>query len=77
MAKAALNMFIRTLAEELARERFTCVVICPGWVQTAMGGPGAPLTPEESVAAMLELIDGLTPSDTGRFLDRRGRDVPW
>ncbi|HEV8608540.1 MAG TPA: SDR family oxidoreductase [Thermoanaerobaculia bacterium] len=77
MAKAALNMFIRTLAEELAPERFACVVICPGWVKTAMGGPEAPLTPEESVAAMLKVIDRLTPSDTGRFLDRRGRDMPW
>jgi NAD(P)-dependent dehydrogenase (short-subunit alcohol dehydrogenase family) len=77
MAKAALNMFIRTLAEELARERFACVVICPGWVRTDMGGPDAPLTPEESVARMLAVIDRLAPSDTGRFLDRRGRDVPW
>jgi NAD(P)-dependent dehydrogenase (short-subunit alcohol dehydrogenase family) len=77
MAKAALNTFIRTLAEELAPERFACVVICPGWVKTAMGGPEAPLTPEESVASMLKVIDRLTPSDTGRFLDRRGRDVPW
>ena len=77
MSKAALNMFVRTLAEELAKERFTCAVVSPGWVRTAMGGPGAPLTPEESVAAMLKVIDGLRPSDTGRFLDRRGRDVPW
>jgi NAD(P)-dependent dehydrogenase (short-subunit alcohol dehydrogenase family) len=77
MSKAALNMFVRTLAEELAKERFTCAVVSPGWVRTAMGGPGAPLTPDESVAAMLKVIDGLRPSDTGRFLDRRGRDVPW
>ena len=77
MSKAALNMFVRTLAEELARERFTCVVICPGWVKTAMGGPGARLTPDASVAAMLKVIDGLRPSHTGRFLDRYGRNVPW
>jgi NAD(P)-dependent dehydrogenase (short-subunit alcohol dehydrogenase family) len=77
MSKAALNMYVRSLASELARERFTCVVLCPGWVKTAMGGPGAPLTPEESVAAMLKTIDRLKPSDTGRFLDRRGKDVPW
>jgi NAD(P)-dependent dehydrogenase (short-subunit alcohol dehydrogenase family) len=70
-------MLIRTLAAEHARERFTCVAICPGWVQTDMGGPGARLKPEDSVAAMLKVIDGLGPSDTGRFLDRRGRDQPW
>lgn len=77
MSKAALNMFIRTLAEELAKERFTCAVLSPGWVRTAMGGPNAPLTPDESVAEMLKVIDGLRPSDSGRFLDRHGRDVPW
>jgi NAD(P)-dependent dehydrogenase (short-subunit alcohol dehydrogenase family) len=73
MSKAALNMFIRTLAEELTPEHFTCVVISPGWVRTAMGGAGAPLAPEESVAAMLDVIERLKPSDTGRFLDRSGR----
>jgi NAD(P)-dependent dehydrogenase (short-subunit alcohol dehydrogenase family) len=25
----------------------------------------------------LRVIDGLRPSDSGRFFDRRGRDVPW
>jgi hypothetical protein len=33
--------------------------------------------PEDSIAAMLKVIDGLRPSDTGRFVDRRGRDIPW
>ena len=77
MSKAALNMYVRSLASELARERFTCVALCPGWVKTAMGGPGAQLKPDESVAAMLKTIDGLTPSDSGRFVDRHGRDQPW
>ena len=77
MGKAALNMFVRTAAAELSHARFTCVLIDPGWVRTAMGGPEAPLTPEASVEAMLRVIDGLRPSDSGRFLDRRGQDVPW
>ena len=77
MAKAALNMFVRSAASELARERFLCVLIDPGWVRTDMGGRGATLTPEESVEAMLRSIERLGPSDSGRFIDRRGRDVPW
>ena len=77
MSKAALNMFMRSAASELSRDGFTCVVIDPGWVRTAMGGKDAPLTTDASVEAMLRVIDGLRPSDSGRFLDRRGRDVPW
>jgi len=76
-SKAALNMLNRTLAAELARERFTCIVLSPGWVKTDMGGAGATLTPEESVRAMLRVIDGLTPKDSGKFLDHRGRELPW
>lgn len=76
-AKAALNQLTRTLAHELAPEGFTCVSVSPGWVRTDMGGAGAPLSPEESVSAMIELFDRLTPADTGRFFDRRGQDVAW
>lgn len=67
----------RTIAAELKRERFICIAISPGWVLTDMGGPGATLSPEDSVAAMLKVIDGLSPKDTGRFLDRHGKDMPW
>jgi NAD(P)-dependent dehydrogenase (short-subunit alcohol dehydrogenase family) len=77
MAKAALNMFMRSAASELSRDGFTCVLMDPGWVRTTMGGRDAPLTTDASVEAMLRVIDGLRPSDSGRFLDRRGRDVPW
>ena len=76
MGKAALNMFIRSAAAELASDKFTCVAIDPGWVRTAMGGPGAPLTPDASVRAMLDVIEGLRPSDSGRFLDRRDGTFP-
>lgn len=76
-SKAALNQLTRTMAPELAGESFICIVISPGWVQTEMGGPGATLSPGQSVAAMLKIIDRLRPADTGRFLDHRGEDVPW
>lgn len=76
-SKAALNMLNRSLAHELAPERFSCVVIHPGWVRTDMGGAEAPLAVEDSVAGLLRVIDGLGPSDTGRFLDHHGRTIPW
>ena len=76
-SKAALNMSMRTLARELAPERFIVIALSPGWVQTDMGGAGATLTPRDSVRAMLRVIDGLTPRNSGSFLDHRGREVPW
>jgi NAD(P)-dependent dehydrogenase (short-subunit alcohol dehydrogenase family) len=76
-SKAALNQLTRTAAAELKKDGFICIVICPGWVKTDMGGRGASVSPDDSVATMLDVIDRLKPSDTGRFLDRHGKDLPW
>ena len=49
----------------------------PGWVQTDMGGRGAPLTVEASIAGILDVIDGLAPEQSGKFYDFTGSTVPW
>ena len=76
-SKAALNSIGKSLAGELGREGFIVVMIHPGWVRTDMGGPTAPLSPEESIGAILKLIDGLKAEDNGRFMDYQGQTVPW
>lgn len=76
-SKAALNMFNRSLAVELADEGFTCVVMSPGWVQTDMGGAEAPLTPEASISGMRSVIAGFTASDNGSYRNYDGAVVPW
>ncbi len=55
----------------------TCVVLHPGWVQTDMGGAGAPTEIEASVTGMASVIEGLTPNQTGKFYDFRGKELPW
>jgi len=72
MAKAALNMANRSMSVDLRERGIVCVVINPGWVQTDMGGAGAPMPVEESVRRMLAIFDGLGLADTGRFLDVKG-----
>jgi hypothetical protein len=42
-----------------------------------MGGANAPLTPHDSVAAMLRTIDALSGADNGRFLSESGATIPW
>jgi NAD(P)-dependent dehydrogenase (short-subunit alcohol dehydrogenase family) len=76
-SKAALNMFTRTLANELKPEGFTCLTIHPGWVQTDMGGENATLTPAESVSGMRAVIAGRGPADTGTYWSYSGEEVPW
>ena len=65
----------RTLA--LAERDLVCAVLHPGWVQTRMGGANAPVTPEDSIRGMRRVIDGLSPADSGEFLDYQGQRVHW
>ena len=76
-SKAALNMFTRTLAAELRPEGFTCVAVRPGWVRTDMGGPNAPLSPQESIRGMISVMGRLKPEASGRFLSHDGQEIPW
>ena len=76
-SKAALNAAMRSLAIDLRDQDVTVVVLHPGWVRTDMGGPGAPVSPEDSVAGMCALIDMLKPSQSGRFYGYDGAEIPW
>jgi NAD(P)-dependent dehydrogenase (short-subunit alcohol dehydrogenase family) len=76
-SKAALNAVMKSAAVDLAEKGVTVAVLHPGWVQTDMGGPEADLTPEESVTSMRRVIAGLTPADSGRFLNCDGAEFPW
>jgi NAD(P)-dependent dehydrogenase (short-subunit alcohol dehydrogenase family) len=74
-SKTALNMAWRTLA--LANRDLVCAVLHPGWVQTRMGGTNAPVTPEDSIAGMRKVIEGLSVADSGAFFDYQGKPIPW
>ena len=77
MSKAALNMLATRLAV-IVKESSQCVVsMSPGWVATDMGGTAATLQVNESVFKMRLSIGALTPSDSGRFIDNKGKPLPW
>ena len=77
MSKAALNMGVKKLASEMKRRGIALITMHPGWVQTDMGGKGAPLQPGESIRGMLKIIDGMTTADNGRYLTYEGEELPW
>lgn len=76
-SKAAMNMFMRSLAADARKWGITTVLLDPGWVSTDMGGPNAPITPDQAVEGMVQVIDSLTARDNGRFLNWRGEELPW
>src|SRR5690606_41792537 len=77
ISKAAQNMATVLLSHALAERGVVVVALHPGWVRTDLGGARAELEPAEAVAALLGLIAGLAPGDSGRFLDRNGQPLPW
>lgn len=77
MSKAALNMMSKSLAVDLRDEGIVSFVINPGWVQTRMGGSGAPTPVADSAAGILRRIDGATPQDSGEFLEWKGGRLAW
>ena len=76
-SKAAANMVVKSLAVDLKEKGITSVAFNPGWVKTDMGGPNAMIPVEQSVTDMRKVIAGLTLADTGKFIDRDGRAIPW
>ncbi|MBO6575891.1 MAG: SDR family NAD(P)-dependent oxidoreductase [Rhodothermales bacterium] len=75
VTKAALNALTVSAARTLPPE-VKCNAICPGWVQTDMGGAGASRTVERGAASVLW---GATLPDfgpTGGFF-RDGRRIAW
>lgn len=76
-SKAALNMITARMAKDLAKEQFIVVSMHPGWVKTDMGGPNAPLLPEQSIATMLGAIDRLSIKDNGGFRNYDGAPMAW
>ncbi|KAI8581633.1 hypothetical protein K450DRAFT_232239 [Umbelopsis ramanniana AG] len=77
VSKAAVNMYIKELSEDLKADNFTILAIHPGWVATDMGGASAPLKAPESISGMLKVFDQATAEDTGSFKDYSGKTLPW
>jgi len=77
MSKAALNMAARSVAHDLRPRGVIAVALHPGWVQTRMGGPSAPVTLDACVDGQQRLIAALTPEYSGRFFNYDGRELPW
>jgi NAD(P)-dependent dehydrogenase (short-subunit alcohol dehydrogenase family) len=76
-SKAALNAAVKSLAIDLSDKGFSVALLHPGWVRTDMGGPNGLIDTKTSVTGLMEVIAGLDPASSGRFLNYDGSVIPW
>ncbi|KAI4813032.1 hypothetical protein KUCAC02_024386 [Chaenocephalus aceratus] len=86
MSKAALNMATRNLSIELGRSRpkVVCVCLHPGTVNTDLSRPYHRNVPkeklfstEQSVSALMNIIETLSIEKTGKAYNWDGTELPW
>ncbi|KAL4881668.1 hypothetical protein BJY04DRAFT_188556 [Aspergillus karnatakaensis] len=86
-SRAAGNWLTRAIHMQHAADNLVVVALHPGWVQTRAGefvakewnyAPGPPVTAEDSVKGILEVVDKAT-RDTvgGKFITQTGHELPW
>ena len=77
ISKAALNRAMIAIGEELAPYGIAVACLRPGHVRTDMTSQSAPMTPDESAAGLLSVIDALSPAGRTTFLDVTGAQLSW
>lgn len=76
VSKAAVNMAGINLQHDLAPRGIALVLLHPGLVATEMTG-GTGISPAESAAGLIQRIDDLEMTNSGRFLHAEGYELPW
>lgn len=75
-SKTALNAFTVHLAYELRNTKIKVNSAHPGWVKTDMGGPQAPMAPEDGAKTSVALATLPEDGPTGGYF-HLGEQIPW
>ena len=74
-SKAALNIISKGMSVDW--QDLTVIALAPGWCKTYLGGEEAEIHPDESVENQQAMFEKIISSNSGMFLDRFGKEVPW
>ena len=76
ISKAAVNMAGMSLARDLLERNIAVALLHPGMVATDMTG-GRGVSPEQSARGLIQRMDALEITKTGRFWHADGQELPW
>ncbi|MGN6147366.1 MAG: SDR family oxidoreductase [Rhizomicrobium sp.] len=76
-SKSAVNSLMHGAAKGWAKDGIVVGIFHPGWVQTDMGGSGAPVTVQDSVKGLRARIAELDTAKSGTYRDYSNREIPW
>lgn len=82
-SKAGLNQLVHGAAIEMKRTHKQAVAVClhPGTVETTFtekyAGRHKTVPAGEAAKNLIDVIEGLTPAQSGGFFDYAGREIPW
>lgn len=76
-SKGGLNVIVKVASVELGPKGVSCFAFHPGWVQTDMGGPTAPVPLIASVEGMRKTIASADQNANGVFFNYDGQVLGW
>lgn len=76
-SKSAFNQVSKSLSIQLKEHNIIVAPIHPGWVQTDMGGPNAPIDTKTSVENMVNTFSKVSPEQAGLLLNYDGTVIPY
>ncbi|KAE8895266.1 hypothetical protein PF005_g884 [Phytophthora fragariae] len=77
-SKTALNMLTKSLAVDLEEDKIGCLLLHPGYVNTAMVGFQGSVSPEDSVKGLTKIIARAKLEDSAKmFHFEKGDVLPW